>query len=147
MNTQFHLLTSTVCLETLRSGTPVLGRGELIVAVDIPSGTTGHASHYLKLRDRQSYEFALVSVAVVVALDGGRISSVRLAMGGVAHKPWRLFAAERALLGMSLVDDGRVKAAIATSFADARPLAHNAFKIVLAQRAVLRALQTAGERA
>ena len=125
----------------------VLHRGDLIVAIDIPPSPEGRASHYLKVRDRQSYEFAVVSVAAVVALDGGRIRSVRLAMGGVAHKPWRLTAAERTLVGVPLADDDRVKAAIATSFVDTRPLAHNAFKVGLAQRAVLRALRTAGEHA
>jgi xanthine dehydrogenase YagS FAD-binding subunit len=68
-------------------------------------------------------------------------------MGGVAHKPWRLSAAEAALRGASLDDSDALKAAIATSFSEARPLAHNGFKIELAQRAVLRALQTAGARA
>jgi xanthine dehydrogenase YagS FAD-binding subunit len=124
-----------------------LGRGELIVAIDIPVSSESRTSHYLKVRDRQSYEFAVVSVAAAVALDGGRIRSVRLAMGGVAHKPWRLSAAERALVGVSLADDDRVKAAIAISFVDARPLTHNAFKVGLAQRTVLRALRTAGGRA
>jgi xanthine dehydrogenase YagS FAD-binding subunit len=124
-----------------------LRRGELIVAIDIPAGSDGRASHYLKVRDRQSYEFAVVSVAATLALDGRQIRSVRLAMGGVAHKPWRLTAAERALVGVSLADDDQVKAAIATSFVDARPLAHNAFKVELAQRAAFRALRTAGERA
>ena len=123
-----------------------LGRGELIVAIDIPACPEGRASHYLKIRDRQSYEFALVSVAVAVALDGRRIGSVRLAMGGVAHKPWRLAAAERALVDVSLDDTARLRSAIARSFVDARPLAHNAFKVGLAQRAALRALQTAGAR-
>jgi xanthine dehydrogenase YagS FAD-binding subunit len=68
-------------------------------------------------------------------------------MGGVAHKPWRLIAAEAALPGLSLNDEPRLKAAIARSFDEARPLAHNAFKVELAQRCVLRALQTAGARA
>ena len=68
-------------------------------------------------------------------------------MGGVAHKPWRLTAAETALRGVSLDDVEALKAAIATSFADARPLAHNAFKVELAQRVALRALQIAGARA
>jgi xanthine dehydrogenase YagS FAD-binding subunit len=124
-----------------------LGRGELIVAIDIPASSKGRTSHYLKVRDRQSYEFAVVSVAAVVALEGGRITSVRLVMGGVAHKPWRLSAAERALVGVSLADEDRVKTAIAISFVDVRPLTHNAFKVGLAQRAVLRALRTAGGRA
>ena len=124
-----------------------LRRGDLIVAIDIPASSESRASHYLKIRDRQSYEFAVVSVAAAVALDGGRIGSVRLAMGGVAHKPWRLAAAERALVGVSLADNDRMKAAIAFSFGAARPLTHNAFKVGLAQRAVLRALRTAGGRA
>jgi xanthine dehydrogenase YagS FAD-binding subunit len=125
----------------------VLERGDLIVAIDVPARPEGRASHYLKVRDRQSYEFALVSVAVAVATDGGRIRSVRLAMGGVAHKPWRLSMAEEALRGISLDDTAALTSAIATSFGDARPLAHNAFKVDLAQRAALRALQTAGARA
>ena len=105
------------------------------------------ASHYLKVRDRASYEFALVSAAAAVATDGGRIiSSARLAMGGVAHKPWRFTAAETGLRGVSLDDVDGLRSAIATSFVDARPLAHNAFKVELAQRVALRALQTAGAR-
>jgi xanthine dehydrogenase YagS FAD-binding subunit len=125
----------------------VLDRGDLIVAIEVPAMVEGHASHYLKVRDRQSYEFALVSAAAAVATDGRRIRSARLAMGGVAHKPWRLTAAETALCGVSLDDSDALKGAIATSFADARPLAHNAFKVELAQRVALRALQTAGARA
>jgi xanthine dehydrogenase YagS FAD-binding subunit len=125
----------------------VLGRGDLIVAIDVPPSAEGRASHYLKVRDRQSYEFALVSAAAAVAVEGGRIRSARLAMGGVAHKPWRLASAEAALRGVALDDDDRLKAAIAESFAEARPLTHNAFKIELAQRAALRALQNAGARA
>ena len=125
----------------------VLERGDLIVAIDVPARAEGPASHYLKVRDRQSYEFALVSVASAVTVDGGRLGSVRLAMGGVAHKPWRLTAAEAALTGIALGDVPGLRSAITTSFAKARPLAHNAFKVELAQRAVLRALQTAGGRA
>jgi xanthine dehydrogenase YagS FAD-binding subunit len=124
----------------------VLTRGDLIVGIEIPAREEGRASHYLKVRDRQSYEFALVSTAAAVATDSGHIRSVRLAMGGVAHKPWRLQAAEAALRGVSLQDVPRLKAAIATSFSEARPLTHNTFKVELAQRCVLRALQTAGER-
>src|SRR5882762_10491028 len=106
----------------------VLERGDLIVAIEVPARPEGRASHYLKIRDRQSYEFALVSVAAGVATDNGRIRSARLALGGVAHKPWRLTAAEAALRGASLNDSDALKSAIASSFADARPLAHNAFK-------------------
>ena len=124
----------------------VLERGDLIIAVEVPARPEGRGSHYLKVRDRQSYEFALVSVAAAVATDGRRIRSVRLAVGGVAHKPWRLTAAETALSGASLDDSDALKSAIASSFTDARPLAHNAFKVELAQRVALRALQTAGAR-
>jgi xanthine dehydrogenase YagS FAD-binding subunit len=125
----------------------VLRRDELIVAVEVPAGEVGKASHYLKVRDRQSYEFALVSVAAAVTADDGRLRTARLGMGGVAHKPWRLTAAESALRGVALHDEPALRSAIAASFTDARPLAHNAFKVELAQRAVLRAIQTAGARA
>src|SRR5882762_520341 len=103
----------------------VLDRGDLIVAIEVPASAEARGSHYLKVRDRQSYEFALVSAAAAVATDGRRIRSVRLAMGGVAHKPWRLTAAETALRGIRLDNTAGLKSAIATSFTDARPLAHN----------------------
>jgi len=125
----------------------VLGRGDLIVSIEVPACAEGRASHYLKVRDRQSYEFALVSAAAAVAVDDGRIRSARLALGGVAHKPWRLRAAEAALRGASLGDIEALRSAIAGSFTEARPLSHNAFKVELAQRVALRALQTAGARA
>jgi xanthine dehydrogenase YagS FAD-binding subunit len=125
----------------------ILERGDLIVAVEIPARLEARASHYLKVRDRASYEFALVSAAAAVAMDEGRIRSARLAMGGVAHKPWRLTAAEAGLREISLDDVDALRSAIATSFVDVRPLAHNAFKVELAQRVALRALQTAGARA
>ena len=124
----------------------VLDRGDLIVAIEVPANVEARASHYLKVRDRASYEFALVSVAAALATDGRRIRSGRLAMGGVAHKPWRLAAAERSLRGISLEDIDGLRSAIAASFIDARPLAHNAFKVELAQRVALRAMQTAGAR-
>ncbi len=139
--TEFHLLPGN---------TPerdnVLERGDLIVAIEVPQRIEGRASHYLKLRDRQSYEFALVSTAAAVVADRRRIGSARIALGGVAHKPWRLTAAESALRGVSLDDTDALMTAIAASFTEARPLAHNAFKIELAQRVALRALETAGAR-
>ena len=140
--TQFHRLPGD-----LPDRDHVLERGDLIVAVEVPTRAEGRASYYLKVRDRQSYEFALVSVAAGVATSARRITSVRLAMGGVAHKPWRLTAAESALRGVSLDDANALRTAIATAFAEARPLPHNTFKVELAQRAVLRALLTAGARA
>jgi xanthine dehydrogenase YagS FAD-binding subunit len=124
----------------------VLERGDLIVAIEVPQRIEGRASHYLKLRDRQSYEFALVSAAAAITADRRRIGSARIALGGVAHKPWRLTAAESALRGVSLDDTDALMRAIAASFTEARPLAHNAFKIELAQRVALRALKTAGAR-
>ena len=140
--TEFHCLPG---------GTPerdnVIERGDLIVAIEVPARIEGRASHYLKVRDRQSYEFALVSAAVAVAVDGKRIKSARLAMGGVAHKPWRLRTAETELRGIYLNETDKLKSAIGSSFSDARPLTHNAFKVELAQRVVLRALQIAGARA
>jgi xanthine dehydrogenase YagS FAD-binding subunit len=140
--TEFHRLPgSTPGQDT------VLRRDELIVAVEVPAREEGTASHYLKVRDRQSYEFALVSVAAAITADGGRLRTARLAMGGVAHKPWRLTAAESALRGVALHDLPALESAVAASFTDARPLARNAFKVELAQRAVLRALLTAGGRA
>ncbi len=125
----------------------VLGRGDLIVSIEVPARAEGRASHYLKIRDRESYEFALVSAAAAVAVDDGRIRSARLALGGVAHKPWRLRATEAALRGASLADIEALRSAIAASFTEARPLAHNVFKVELAQRVALRALQMAGARA
>jgi xanthine dehydrogenase YagS FAD-binding subunit len=125
----------------------VLELGDLILAIEVPARAEARTSHYLKVRDRQSYEFALVSVAAAVATDGGVLRSARLAIGGVAHKPWRLAAAETALRGAAMDDDGALTSAIATSFTDARPLSGNSFKVELAQRAALRALQTAGARA
>jgi xanthine dehydrogenase YagS FAD-binding subunit len=123
-----------------------LSRGDLIVAIEVPGMAEGRTSHYLKLRDRQSYEFALVSAAAAVALEGRRIRSARLALGGVAHKPWRLTAAEAALRGAPLDDTNTLKSAVAQSVTEARPLAHNGFKLELARRVALRALETAGER-
>jgi xanthine dehydrogenase YagS FAD-binding subunit len=122
----------------------VLERGDLIISIEVPPRIEGRASHYLKVRDRQSYEFALVSTAAAVAMDGGRIRSARMAMGGVAHKPWRLTATESALRGVSLDDIEALKKAIGRSFADARPLVQNGFKVELGQRVALRALQVAG---
>jgi xanthine dehydrogenase YagS FAD-binding subunit len=120
-----------------------LARDELIVAVDLPpSPFAGHA-HYLKVRDRASYAFALVSVAAALDLDAGRVRSVRIALGGVAHKPWRALDAERRLIGNPLGTEAIV-AAGAAAVAGARPLAENAFKVRLAEQAVVQALRIAG---
>jgi xanthine dehydrogenase YagS FAD-binding subunit len=98
-------------------------------------------SHYLKVRDRASYAFALVSVAVAVDLDGGSIRDVRIALGGVAHKPWRAPEAEALLRGQAPSAELLALAGTAV-VSGARPYPGNAFTVQLAQRAVVRALQT-----
>ncbi|GAA2805997.1 xanthine dehydrogenase family protein subunit M [Saccharopolyspora taberi] len=119
-----------------------LAPDELIVAVDVPAAPG--ASHYLKVRERASYEFAVVSAAVTLHAEDGVIGDARIALGGVAHRPWRLPAAEQALAGIALDDPAGLRAAVARSFTDARPLPGNKFKVELAQRAAVRALRTAG---
>jgi xanthine dehydrogenase YagS FAD-binding subunit len=115
---------------------------ELITAVELPA--KGFADHYtyLKLRDRLSYAFALVSVAVALELDGGTIADARLALGGVAHKPWRDPAAEAALRGKP-ADSAAFAQAAEVLLRDAKGFPHNSFKIELARRAVVRALTQA----
>ncbi len=120
----------------------VLAPGELITAVALPPLPAGARSAYRKVRDRASYAFALVSVAAVLEMDGGHIRDVRIAFGGVAHKPWRATQAEDALRGGPATDEA-FHAAAALEFAGARPLRDNAFKPALAGRtlaAVLGAL-------
>jgi xanthine dehydrogenase YagS FAD-binding subunit len=120
----------------------VLRPGEIITSVSVPAGAAGQRSHYLKVRDRASFEFALVSAAVVVALDQGRITRARVAMGGVGPKPWRLPAVEAALVGEPATR-AAFTAAAAKAAEGAHALADNGFKIVLMQRALVRALTTA----
>src|SRR3954469_11879 len=117
----------------------VLAPGEIITAVVVPPPGTGERSHYLKLRDRASFEFALVSAAVVVAVEDGRIRRARVAMGGVGTKPWRLPAVEAALAGTAVTQEALTSAA-AHAAEGARPLGENGFKIPLMQRALARAL-------
>jgi xanthine dehydrogenase YagS FAD-binding subunit len=125
----------------------VLEHGELITAVELPAPPAGSRSAYRKVRDRASYAFALVSVAAVVEADGGVVRDARIALGGVAHKPWRATRMEEVLRGAPATED-RFRAAADAELAAARPLAHNAFKLPMARNtlvAVLRDL-TAGER-
>ena len=96
---------------------------------------------YLKVRDRASYAFALVSVAAALEVEDGTIKNVRLALGGVAHKPWRANAAER-LLTDATANEETFKAAAAEELKAARGYKHNSFKIELAQRAIVRVLKT-----
>ena len=116
--------------------------GELITAVYLPASRFAMHSHYLKVRDRASYAFALISVAVGLELRDGVVRSARLALGGVAHKPWRAIDAENALTGHVMNDSARVNAA-AIAVRGARGYAENNFKIALVQRAITRALRIA----
>jgi xanthine dehydrogenase YagS FAD-binding subunit len=121
----------------------VLEHGELIMAVELPDRGWFRQSYYLKVRDRASFEFALVSVAVALDAAGGKIRESRVALGGVATKPWRSFEAERALAGAPL-SEASYEAAAQAALADARPQKFNAFKVELAHRAIVRALLTLG---
>ncbi|HKS63042.1 MAG TPA: xanthine dehydrogenase family protein subunit M, partial [Xanthobacteraceae bacterium] len=115
---------------------------EIITAVELPA--EGFAAHYtyLKLRDRLSYAFALVSVAAALRFDGDRIADARLALGGVAHKPWRDPSAETMLRGKEATEASFAQAA-GLLLREAKGYAHNAFKIGLARKAVIRALSQA----
>jgi xanthine dehydrogenase YagS FAD-binding subunit len=112
---------------------------ELIVAVDLPPATAGAKSKYLKLRDRASYAFALVSTAVMLDIDAGRIRDVRIALGGVAHKPWRALAAEQHLRGQP-PSSSLFREAAETAMHRAAGYKDNEFKIQLAKRSVTRVL-------
>jgi xanthine dehydrogenase YagS FAD-binding subunit len=124
----------------------VLRPGELITGVELPASRFARNSYYLKIRDRASYAFALVSVAAALEMDGRNVKQARIALGGVAHKPWRLLAAEALLLGKP-VSDGLSREAAQRLLEGAHPLAENRYKVELAQRAVVRALHIAGESA
>jgi xanthine dehydrogenase YagS FAD-binding subunit len=118
----------------------VLERGELIVAVDLPALSIAARSRYRKVRDRASYAFALVSVAAAIDLRDGVVQDVRIALGGVAHKPWRATRAEEALRGAEPTEEifGRAAAA---ELDQARPLAANGFKVTLARNTIVRTLR------
>ena len=116
-----------------------LQHGELIVGIDLPPSSLAKHSYYLKVRDRASYAFALVAVAAGLEITGGVIRQARLVLGGVAHKPWRSAEAEAALRGRPATEPTFQRAAEA-ALAGARPLTHNAYKVELGKRAVVRAL-------
>jgi xanthine dehydrogenase YagS FAD-binding subunit len=123
-----------------------LTAGELITGLHIPSATRFAArSTYLKVRDRASFEFAVVSVAAVLHVESGRIVEAGLAAGGVAPLPWRLTRSEAVLVGRA-PDAQAIAAAGDMAVEHARPLAHNGFKIALLRNAVIRALQTIGSQ-
>jgi xanthine dehydrogenase YagS FAD-binding subunit len=135
-------------LHRLPGGDPsrdtVLQHGELITAIDLPPLPPGARSAYRKVRDRASYAFALVSVAAVLQVAEGRVTDVRIALGGVAHKPWRAARAEETLSGQPATE-ASFRAAAETELASARPQAGldggNGFKIPLAARTMVAALR------
>ena len=119
---------------------------ELILSIDLPASPYAAHCRYLKVRDRASYEFALVSVAAALALDGGVIRSARIVLGGVAHKPWRVTAAEQMLAGKA-PGNAAFESAAEAAITGARPYRQNSFKVDLVRRAVVRALSEAGGNA
>jgi xanthine dehydrogenase YagS FAD-binding subunit len=117
----------------------VLEHGELIEAVRLPALPFARRSSYTKVRERASFSFAVVSVAGALAVEDGVVTEIRLALGGVAHKPWRAHRAEEALIGEPASGDSFARAAEA-ELAEARPLRDNAYKVAIARRLIVRAL-------
>jgi xanthine dehydrogenase YagS FAD-binding subunit len=135
---EFHLLPEqTPHLEH------ALKPGELITHIDIPSIPYASRSHYLKVRDRQSYEFALASAAVILNITNGKIENAHIALGGVGTKPWRSSAAEKVLIGNTAHEQNYKKAAEA-ALSQAKAYKDNTFKIELAKRTLVRALTITG---
>jgi xanthine dehydrogenase YagS FAD-binding subunit len=132
--TDFHLLP-----EDHPERETALQPGELVTAIEIPALAFATRSAYRKVRDRASYAFALVSVAAALDVRDGIVRDVRLALGGVAHKPWRAWTAERMLKGRPATEE-LFNAAAAAELADARPLRDNAFKVDLARRTIVAVL-------
>jgi xanthine dehydrogenase YagS FAD-binding subunit len=124
----------------------VLEPGEVIAAITVPASSMARRSHYLKVRDRASFEFAVVSAAVALDIEGSRIQQARVALGGVGTKPWRVTRVEAALAGASL-DPAALRRVAALAAQGAQGRGHNDFKIELMQRAIVRAVETAGARA
>ncbi|MET4108083.1 xanthine dehydrogenase family protein subunit M [Hymenobacter sp. UYP22] len=116
--------------------------GELITAVDVPDSPFTKHVHYQKVRERASYAFALLSVAAALDIDNGTIKAARLAMGGVAHKPWRLTAAEQALVGKPATEETFLQAAT-VAMQGAKAFKHNEYKLRLGPNAIVQALKTA----
>jgi xanthine dehydrogenase YagS FAD-binding subunit len=121
-----------------------LEHGELIEAIELPRSSFAKNSYYLKVRDRASYAFALVAVAAGLELDRGTIRQARVVLGSVAHKPWRSREAEAALAGKPASEESFRQAA-ELALRDAKPLAHNGYKVELGKRAIVRALMRASK--
>jgi xanthine dehydrogenase YagS FAD-binding subunit len=118
--------------------------GEIITEIRVPEGPHSRHARYLKVRDRASYEFALVSIAAALDIEGGVIREARMAAGGVGTRPWRLRECESALRGQKLERPVLEKIAQLAS-QGTRPLDHNGYKVELLPRTILRALEMAGE--
>ena len=119
-----------------------LQNNEMIISVEIPDNAFSKNSHYMKIRDRASYAFALVSVAAALNIDGKVINEARLAMGGVAHKPWRLKEAEKALVGKPATEE-TFRQAAEIAMQGAKAYKHNAFKLKLGPNVIVEALKNA----
>jgi xanthine dehydrogenase YagS FAD-binding subunit len=117
--------------------------GELITEIQVPALEVAQQSLYLKVRDRESYEFALTSAAVALAMDGQTVRDARVAVGGVGTKPWNLPQVARSLIGKPL-NRGAIEASARLASEDAHPLRQNAFKVELIQRTIVRALMSVG---
>lgn len=124
----------------------VLEPGDLITHVTLPPPAPGSRSVYVKLRDRASYEFALASAAVVATMEGGKVSRLRVAMGGVGTRPWRSAEAEAALVGNE-PDEIALRTAAEAALKDARPQSQNGFKVELAKRCLIHTLKLATQQA
>jgi xanthine dehydrogenase YagS FAD-binding subunit len=133
----YRLPASTPHIET------VLQPGEVIAAITVPASAASLRSHYVKVRDRASFEFAVVAAAVALDMDGARIRRARVALGGVGTKPWRMRQVESALAGAS-IEPAALRRAAALAAEGARGYGHNDFKIELMQRAIVRGVETAG---
>jgi len=117
----------------------LLEPGELVVAVELPKPTYGTRSTYRKVRERSSFEFALVSVAAVLLIEVGEVAEARIAIGGIAHKPWRAHVAEAALVDKPATEES-FRAAAEAELAQARPLRDNAWKVELARETIVQTL-------
>ena len=124
----------------------ILEPGDLVVSVTLPAPVAGARSHYLKLRDRAAYEFALASVAIVIKVNGSKIEHVRVALGGVGTVPWRSYEAERELRGET-ANIATFHRAAQAALKDAQPASENGFKVELAKRCIVRALTVSTQSA
>ncbi len=123
----------------------VLQPGEIVTAITVQATPAGRRSTYVKVRDRQSYAYAVTSAAVALEMDGDTVTAARVSVGGVASRPWRAVEAEAALVGRTLTEAVALEAG-AAAFAGARPLRQNAFKVELGRRTVARAALAASKR-